>query len=82
MRKIFFLPFFIFSGFLYAQDSTQHIVPGRTKRADQLKKPYVILISADGFRYDLADKFQAKNLIRLQILRCMRRIICSLYFLP
>src|ERR1700676_3842548 len=66
MRKLLlFFPFFILSGFLFAQDSTQHIIPGRSNRADQLKKSYVILISADGFRYDLADKYQAKNLIRL-----------------
>jgi predicted AlkP superfamily pyrophosphatase or phosphodiesterase len=66
MRKLLlFFPLFILSGFLFAQDSTQHIIPGRSNRADQLKKPYVILISADGFRYDLADKYQAKNLIRL-----------------
>jgi len=32
----------------------------------QQKKPYVILISADGFRYDLADKYQASNLVRLR----------------
>jgi predicted AlkP superfamily pyrophosphatase or phosphodiesterase len=66
MRKIFFLPFFILSCFVYAQDSTQHIVPGKLNEPDQQKKPYVILVSADGFRYDLADKFQAKNLIRLR----------------
>lgn len=66
MRKILFLPLFILCGFIYAQDSTQHIVPDKLNQPDQLKKPYVILISADGFRYDLADKFQAKNLIRLR----------------
>jgi len=32
----------------------------------QQKKPYVILISADGFRYDLADKYQATNLIKVE----------------
>lgn len=49
-----------------AQDSSQHIVSGRINRADQIKKPYVILISADGFRYDLADLYHAENLIRLR----------------
>lgn len=44
----------------------QYMIPGRTNHPDQLKKPYIILISADGFRYDLADKYQAKNLIRLR----------------
>ncbi|MFI5154895.1 MAG: ectonucleotide pyrophosphatase/phosphodiesterase [Chitinophagales bacterium] len=31
----------------------------------QIKKPYIILISADGFRYDLAEKYNAQNLLRL-----------------
>ena len=52
---------------LFAQeDTTQHIVPGRTNSPAQQQKPYVILISADGFRYDLADKYHAVNLLRLR----------------
>jgi predicted AlkP superfamily pyrophosphatase or phosphodiesterase len=67
MSRLFFLPLMLLSVMLYAQqDSTQHIVPGRSNNEYQLKKPYVILISADGFRYDLADKYQAENLIRLR----------------
>ena len=66
MRKLVLLPFLILVVDLLAQDTTQHIIPGRTNRIDHLQKPYIILISADGFRYDLADKFQAKNLIRLR----------------
>jgi predicted AlkP superfamily pyrophosphatase or phosphodiesterase len=66
MRNSLFLFFFILSKWLHAQDTSQHIIPGRTNRPDQLKKPYVILISADGFRYDLADKYHAENLIRLR----------------
>jgi predicted AlkP superfamily pyrophosphatase or phosphodiesterase len=50
---------------LFAQDTIQQIVPGRKNDASQLDKPYVILISADGFRYDYADKYQAQNLIAL-----------------
>ena len=50
----------------FAQDTTQHIVPGRQNSKAQQQKPYVILISADGFRYDLADSFHAKNLIRFR----------------
>lgn len=49
-----------------AQDTTQQIIPDRINRPNQLKKPYVILISADGFRYDLADKYQAKNLLKFR----------------
>jgi predicted AlkP superfamily pyrophosphatase or phosphodiesterase len=66
VRTIFFISFIISSCFLHAQDTTQHIVPGRTNGHEQLKKPYIILISADGFRYDLADKYQAENIIRLR----------------
>lgn len=51
---------------LHAQDTTQHIVPGRKNAAEQIAKPYVILISADGFRYDYADKYKAINLLRLR----------------
>ncbi|MDP4213261.1 MAG: ectonucleotide pyrophosphatase/phosphodiesterase [Bacteroidota bacterium] len=68
MMKIsaFILLFFSGVGFLHAQDSTQQIVPGRVNRPNQMGKPYVILISADGFRYDLADKYHAKNLLQLR----------------
>jgi len=66
IRKIFFPLCFLIESVLHAQDTTQYIVHGRNNRHDQLKKPYIILISADGFRYDLADKYQAKNLIHLR----------------
>ena len=48
-----------------AQDTTQKIID-RTNSVTQQQKPYVILISLDGFRWDLADKYQAKNLIKLR----------------
>ena len=48
------------------QDTTQKIIPGRVNSIEQQKKPYVILISADGFRYDLADKYHATNLLKLR----------------
>jgi len=66
MRILLFLLPFLFSEWIHAQDTSQQIVPGRYNRPEQLDKPYIILISADGFRYDLADKYQAKNLIRLR----------------
>jgi len=50
----------------YAQDSAQQIVPGRTNSVEQQQKPYVIMISADGFRWDLADKYHAANLLALR----------------
>jgi predicted AlkP superfamily pyrophosphatase or phosphodiesterase len=43
-------------------DITQQIVPGRKNSPAQQVKPYIILISADGFRADFAEKYEAKNL--------------------
>ncbi|MEO7306929.1 MAG: ectonucleotide pyrophosphatase/phosphodiesterase [Ferruginibacter sp.] len=51
---------------LYAQDTIQQVVGGRRNTVTQLGKPYVILISADGFRYDYADKYNAVNLLKLR----------------
>jgi predicted AlkP superfamily pyrophosphatase or phosphodiesterase len=48
-----------------AQDTSLHIVPGRSNSAVQQQKPYLILISIDGFRYDYAKKYHAKNLLAL-----------------
>jgi predicted AlkP superfamily pyrophosphatase or phosphodiesterase len=47
-------------------DSTQLVIPGRTNSPQQEKKPYVIFISADGLRYDLAEKYHATNLLALR----------------
>lgn len=72
MRKkpaliIYIMVVLFYPSLLLAQvDITQHIVPGRSNSVQQQQKPYVILISADGFRYDLADKYQATNLQRLR----------------
>jgi predicted AlkP superfamily pyrophosphatase or phosphodiesterase len=65
-RTFIFLLFFSLSIYLHAQDTIQQIVPGRKNAATQLSKPYVILISADGFRYDYAEKYNAANLLRLR----------------
>lgn len=53
----------VFSG--RSQDSLQHIVNGRSNSAEQQSKPYLILISADGFRYDYAEKYKATHLLEL-----------------
>ena len=71
MRLLFLLLFYLY---LYpvtatAQaitDSTQRVMPGRTNSPQQQQKPYVILISADGFRHDLADKYHATHLLALR----------------
>ncbi|MEO3404680.1 ectonucleotide pyrophosphatase/phosphodiesterase [Mucilaginibacter sp. CAU 1740] len=49
----------------FAQDTTQKVIPGRKNSIAQQKKPYVILISADGFRYDYAKKYNAQHLLAL-----------------
>lgn len=41
----------------------QVIIPNRSNSPQQQEKPYVILISADGFRYDYAEKFNAEHLL-------------------
>lgn len=46
-------------------DTAQHVIAGRKNSAAQQKKPYVILISADGFRYDYAEKYKASHLLEL-----------------
>lgn len=46
-------------------DTNQKVVPGRKNSMQQQEKPYVILISADGFRYDYAEKYRARHLLAL-----------------
>lgn len=48
------------------QDTIQKVIPGRVNGSGQQKKPYVILISADGFRWDLAEKYHASHLLSLR----------------
>ncbi|MFN1216839.1 ectonucleotide pyrophosphatase/phosphodiesterase [Chryseobacterium kwangjuense] len=60
-----------FSMAMYAQhtitetDTTQVVVSGRTNSTEAQDKPYVIMISTDGFRYDYAKKYKAENLLKL-----------------
>jgi predicted AlkP superfamily pyrophosphatase or phosphodiesterase len=48
----------------YSQDTLQKIIPARVNDPAQMNKPYLILISVDGFRYDYAKKYGASNLLR------------------
>lgn len=41
------------------------IVENFENQAQTLEKPYVIMVSMDGFRYDYAEKYEAKNILRL-----------------
>jgi predicted AlkP superfamily pyrophosphatase or phosphodiesterase len=68
MQNVTRLVFFILLLSIYelkAQDTLQHVEQGRKNATGQLNKPYVILISADGFRYDYAEKYNATNLLQL-----------------
>ncbi|MEN9961442.1 MAG: hypothetical protein RL045_1696, partial [Bacteroidota bacterium] len=60
MKILALLVFFSLSG--WAQDTTQHLIAGRSNAKIQQEKPYVILISADGFRSDFSHKYEAKFL--------------------
>lgn len=66
MKKSFqFLFFFIFIIGFSQVDTAQIVVPNRFNSAAAKQKPYLILISADGFRYDYAEKYHAENLLNL-----------------
>jgi predicted AlkP superfamily pyrophosphatase or phosphodiesterase len=62
VHYIIILSFLILSVPAFSQDSLQLKVEGRKNSKAQQKKPYVILISADGFRYDYAEKYNATHL--------------------
>ncbi|MCJ7933386.1 MAG: ectonucleotide pyrophosphatase/phosphodiesterase [Chryseobacterium sp.] len=46
-------------------DTAQVVIPGRQNSTEARSKPYVIMISTDGFRYDYAKKYNAANLLKL-----------------
>jgi len=65
--KIQFLLLFIsVIGFAQTQisDTAQIISPNRFNSEEAKSKPYVIMISTDGFRYDYAKKYNAENLLK------------------
>jgi hypothetical protein len=51
----------VLTGAAEAQQSVGHLPPA----ADRLSKPYVVLVSLDGFRYDYAKKYNATHLLAL-----------------
>ena len=64
MKKTLVLFLFLIRSILvFCQaDTTQKIISGRSNSKEQQDKPYVIMISADGFRYDYAEKYRADHL--------------------
>jgi alkaline phosphatase D len=60
------LVLFLWATFCGAQSSSQVIeVPNPPNSAAQQAKHYVVLVSLDGFRYDYAEKYGAKNLLQM-----------------
>ena len=54
------------AGAVFGQaDTTQQVNPATHNSPEQQDKSYVILISADGFRYDYAQKYHANHLLQL-----------------
>ncbi|MGO4708531.1 ectonucleotide pyrophosphatase/phosphodiesterase [Chryseobacterium sp. 2TAF14] len=68
MKKVLAFLMLIVSLTIYAQkgtiDTAQIVIPDRFNDAEAMKKPYVIMISADGFRYDYTKKYNARNLLK------------------
>ena len=65
MKKLFALLFILVFSVVFAQvDTAQVVIPNRKNSAESLSKPYVILISADGFRSDYFEKYNPKNLVK------------------
>ena len=62
MRYYYFIILSILSFYVSAQDTTQIVHAERRNAVSQQAKPYVILISADGFRSDFSVKYGAKFL--------------------
>lgn len=66
MRKFFSIVFLVCSYSVFGQaDTSQYHIPGRKNAPENYTRPYVILISADGFRFDYARKYNATNLLKL-----------------
>ncbi len=68
MKKVFFILGFWMSAQAVAQDVSysdvvkQEILSNQLENSEaSIKKPYVIMISIDGFRSDYAKKHQAKK---------------------
>src|SRR5699024_542624 len=57
---------FFLSLLTYGQaDTAQVVIPNRVNAAGTYQKPYVILMSVDGFRYDYMKECQPETLLKL-----------------
>ncbi len=73
MKPFSFLLFLVLPGAIFAQTPTyeeviqKEIVSNKlVNSAASMNKPYVIMVSIDGFRYDYAEKFQTPNILDLK----------------
>lgn len=68
MKRGFHFLLLLISFTVFAQkaavDTAQIVIPNRYNTVEAQTKPYVIMISADGFRYDYARKYNAENLLK------------------
>lgn len=68
MKKVLAFLMLIVSLTIFSQkgtvDTAQIVIPNRYNSTEAMQKPYVIMISADGFRYDYAKKYNARNLLK------------------
>lgn len=67
MRIYFAILFLLTFTFSFSQnkiDTAQVVVSNRINSEEAKTKPYVIMISTDGFRYDYAKKYNAVNLLK------------------
>ena len=56
----------------------REIVADRVNAEATLSKPYVVMVSLDGFRHDYAERYGAKNILSLKANgSCVRRLIPS-----
>ncbi|TXH21895.1 MAG: alkaline phosphatase family protein [Chitinophagaceae bacterium] len=62
---IFCIPFMVSAQKDKKVDTSQIVISGRSNAISTHQKPYVILISADGFRYDYFKKYNANHLLNI-----------------
>lgn len=72
MKIIYSLIISLFASSAFAQQPSYQAILEKeivsneiTNTVDALKKPYVVMVSIDGFRYDYAKKYNAKNILAL-----------------
>ena len=65
MRCLFFLLSALFLACQPSDAPEARVVEGRQNAPQMQDRPYVVMVSLDGFRHDYAERFAAPNLLRL-----------------